>query len=353
MGFVQSAHNTGTSNSLTVTLGSTPTAGNCLIGAAGVEASSSNTVTSFKTNSLADNWASSIARNTTGTDGVGAAIWSNQNLSVTSETVNVAYGATGGNGAYVVEWAGIKSSSALDKTSSAGISSSTSFSSGTTATLSQATEVAMGFTFASLESTTTTYTPPGAYTNLTALAPASEVSGIGGYQQVNATTGLSYAGSSSATQFVGQGLIATYELAPAVVTASGGITLNPMPLAGETSEIFTATGGLRLNPIPLAGTTTENFAASGGITLNPIPLSGQQAGNVTASGGITLNPVMLAGSAAVGTDVTASGGITLNPISLAGRQVIPRINFSSGFTPFATVPGWQPGHFTSFTGDIE
>lgn len=250
MGFVQSAHNTAASaNSLALTLGSAPTAGNCLFGAAGVEASSSNTVTSFKTGTSTDNWAVSVARNTTGTDGIGAAIWSNQDLTVVTTVINVAFGATGPNGGYVIEWAGVAETGALDKTASAGVSSSTSYSSGNTATLTQEPEVVIGFTFDSLESPTTTFTPSGSFTNLTALAPTSGTGGIGGYQQVSATTALAYSGTSSATMFVGQALIATYELSstvnvnlPVVLTASNVPALLPpvyvaLPLVLTTDNV--------------------------------------------------------------------------------------------------------------------
>ena len=251
MGFVQSAHNTAaSSSSLAITLASAPTAGNCLFGMAGNNDSSSDSVTSFKTGTSADNWASAVSRSVTGTDGAGGAIWSNQDLTVTTTVINVAMGSSGANLGYVIEWAGVAETGALDKTNSAAISSSTSWSSGSSGTLTNATEVAIGFTSNFTESATPTITGPGSpWTNLSSLNVASEVIGLGGYQAVSATTALTYNGTTTGTIFNGVAMIATFTLSstvnvnlPVILTASNVPALPPpvyvaLPLVLTTDNV--------------------------------------------------------------------------------------------------------------------
>jgi hypothetical protein len=347
---IQTKSGTATSGTtVTVTLDDNPTLGNCLIVSAGNGGSTLRAVSGITIGGVADNFALAKAGSDSSPDKIDVETWTDQDIGQTSKTIVVTFnGAITDAVVFVEEWSGVSSSGAVDKTNS-GNGATTAFSSGATGTLTQSAEIVHGAVMCTTLSAAPTITGPGSpWTNL-AQVSAGDYAMMVGYQVVSATTTQTYSGTQTGISFEENTAVIVSLKQQTAITASGGITLNPIGLSGTVEEIFTASGGLKLNPVSDSGSITETFEASGGLKLNPISNTGTATptADVTVSGGITLNPIGLSGTTSeTGSDITASGGITLAPISLAGAQRHP--GFSSGFTPFARVPGFQPGHFTPF-----
>ena len=218
MGFVQSASNSTTvsGTSLTVTLGAATGTGNTLVVLVyAADAITNPTVSGITLGGSADNWAAGVtAYNDTD---INSAIWYDSGAASGQTSVVITFaagtGAVLGLAAVVIEWAGLVTSSALDKTASAnGVSNAPS--SGATATLSQAAQVAFGCIAAT--SSGLTLTGPGSpWIELAQVAFGAGSAALqAGYQQVSATTALTYAGTATAVPAWGA-CIVTLKLAAA------------------------------------------------------------------------------------------------------------------------------------------
>lgn len=205
MGLVQSkSGDTASSSSLTLTLTSNTTAGNTLVvmfGASGGEVPTGVT----------------LGGSATGWTNPQGGTWINQNIAGGQTSIVISFSGTGGfAGAFAFEWSGLATSGGVDK-KNATVGSGNSWTSGTTGTLTQANEVAFGFGEADSNGATPTITGPvSGFTNLTPLSGFGGIDSgaiIAGYQQVSATTALTYAGTCTNATLDNVGEIITLKLA--------------------------------------------------------------------------------------------------------------------------------------------
>lgn len=217
MGLVQHASGTASSGStVTATFGSNTASGNTII--ACVSNKNGLTVSSVALTGSSDTWAQAAAAVNSGFS-LHTEIWYDNGNSAghTGVTVTLSASGTSGFELDIYEWSGIVTSSPLDKTST-NFATSSSFTSNATATLSQASEVAFGSV---VDGNTTITGPSSPWTNEPQLTAAGSCTQMSGYQQVSATTALSFAGNFSGS--VGYAAaIATFKL-----SAAGG---PPKPL---------------------------------------------------------------------------------------------------------------------------
>jgi hypothetical protein len=276
MGLVQEASNTAASlTSLTVTFGSGSTAGNCLAVCAGSVAGTDNpTISGITLGGSAGNFAS--ANTAYNNNDANAAIWIDPDCAGSETSVAISWiGGSGSNpavAAYAFEWAGVKTSSPLDKAPAGVTGSGTSWSSGSTGTLSQANEVAFGVVGGIYSSITGPGLP---WTNEALITVGSNFGLIAGYQQVSATSALTYSGTASPSQLYGT-CIVTLELGGVTVTSTGSLAMAPMKTAGTATETDKATGAVALAPMAMAGTATVSatVTCTGSLAMAPMALAG-------------------------------------------------------------------------------
>lgn len=218
MGFVQSATGTSTSSTTVAATFSANTTANdyIIVGISNYVAGTSPTVSSISCGSITFQ----RANRQNGTAEGDAEIWYGLDSEGGNKTVTVTFTGSGtDNQVVIVEWNGIADVSPLDKapTGASGSDAST-FTSNSTGTLSQASEVAFGVVVARVGSGTETITgPSNPWTNISATSTAT-VEMLLGYQQVDATTALTYSGSTTAAS-VNSACIATFELAAGIQVA--------------------------------------------------------------------------------------------------------------------------------------
>lgn len=218
MGLVQHASSsTNSGTTLTATFGANTTVGNCLIAAfTAATGGTAPTVSSVHIGGVADNFAS--AKEGTSAAGIRDAIWTDQNCGQASTALAVAVSATSGIALDAFEWAGVKTSAALDK-SNTGTATASPWSSGASGTLTQAAEVAFGVVGVLPQSGTPTITGPASpWTNesqISFTAGGLAAAQMAGFQQVSATTSLTYSGTVTGTNPFNVAVIITLELTTA------------------------------------------------------------------------------------------------------------------------------------------
>jgi hypothetical protein len=231
---VQSKSATGTSaTSITVTLNSPTTAGNCLIVALGADDGTANEqISGITLGGSAGNFA---VANTAYNDGfLNAAIWADPNCAGGQTTLVISL--THGNNsvpaiaAWVMEWSGLAATSVVDKAPAGVNTSGTTWSSGSTGTLSQASEVAVGVVYGAISGLSTPGSPWTELGTLTATNGANTALLGAGYQVTSATTAVTYNGTFSPSRFFGT-CIATFK------AASGG-TLTSTSFTPVTGDII-------------------------------------------------------------------------------------------------------------------
>lgn len=212
--------------SLTVTLTSPTTAGNCLVvKVATSESSSGPTVSGITLGGAAGNFARAVQSSSAVI--VHSEIWTDQNCAGGQTSVVITL--TGGAGsfpnvvAWVEEWSGVATSLAVDKTSSNN-GNSAAFSSGATGTTTQASEVIVGCGAAQQTPTG----PSSPWTNLAVVSNTNvtTLSMVAGWQVASATGTFTYSGTNASANW-----------AACVVTllaATGPATPSPFtpPVAG-------------------------------------------------------------------------------------------------------------------------
>jgi hypothetical protein len=299
---VQSASATGTSaTTLTVTLGSSTTAGNCLVVCIGTQESTSNpTVSGITLGGGADNFAA--ANTAYSNTAINAAIWADPNCAGGQTSVVITL--TGGAGvnphaaAWVMEWSGLVTSSVVDKAPAGVNGSGTSWSSGSTGTLTQASEVAIGVAY-----TGGTLTTPGSpWTELSQLAPGFGHLGAG-YQVVSAATALTYNGTCGAGSSYGTCIVtlnavtATTHSGTATLTGSGtlqatGAFAGIAALSGSGTLTWSGSRVYKATVLSGSGTLTGTRI---GTIQETVTLSGS--GTLTGAQGVTrLRSATLTGS---------------------------------------------------------
>jgi len=257
MGLVQSAGNSASSSTtLTMTFGSTTTAGNCLFAAVGGNFPSSGaSISGVTIGGNADNWAQAESANVSGTDNLLSAIWSDQGSAHTGTSVVATASQSAGTfGGSILEWNGVASSGALDKIHAGTTTSGASWTSGSTGTLTNSSEVAIGGVVCATGAVLTITGPGSPWTNLTQRGSAGGVGQLTGYQQVSATTALTYNGTQTNTTFANSAAcIATF-------TLSGSITVN-LPLATINTAAYNVSPPIYVN-LPVASINTAALNAT-------------------------------------------------------------------------------------------
>jgi hypothetical protein len=207
-------HSTTLVNTLTVTLFSPATAGNCLVVCAG--ARNANVVTGVTSSGSADNWASAA---TADAGAITSEIWADPHCGGGNTTVTVLFTVSGLLAVQVFEFAGVAVSPA-DVTAPGGLSIPpvSSWSSGSTGT-AQAGDVVIGSCCGFEGSGVYTLTGPSSpWVNEPVIATSGSgffVRLIAGYQVLSGSAAATYSGTSGAPQSYGA-------VAIALKSASGG-----------------------------------------------------------------------------------------------------------------------------------
>lgn len=211
---------------LTVTLGSATTAGNCLIVCAGAaQASADPTVSGITLGGSAGNFA--VVKAVNNNADADCEIWADPGCAGGQTSVVVSFnagsGSQQGNAVWVMEWSGVTVSGPVDKVNGANASGS-SFSSGSTGTLTNASELVIGAVAYFGSSSNTITGPSSPWTGLAQVNAGGGGNGVAlaaGYQVVSATTSLAYSGTNSVSNGYGA-VIATFTTGTAAnVTGAG------------------------------------------------------------------------------------------------------------------------------------
>lgn len=224
---VQSKSGSATSgSSLTVTLTTATTPGNCLVVKIGAAQSSQPSVSGVTLGGAAGNMAlakKQAQANTNSTEFVDTEIWTDQGCAGSQTAIAVTLtAAIAGLAVMVEEWSGVLSAGAVDKTVSAG-NLSTSFSSGSSGTLGQANELVVACVFGeNLGGTATITGPTSPWTNFGQISPSTSFAMLASYQVVSATTALTYSGTDTA------GTVPAY--AAVLVSLKGASFVAPPPV---------------------------------------------------------------------------------------------------------------------------
>lgn len=211
---------------LTLTLGSSTTSGNCLVVAIGTASTAAaSTVSSVKLGGSVGNFASLISQSSGGSLHGDAEIWADPSCAggQTAVLITVAggSGANTGIGAVVYEVAGIAGTSPLDDSNSA-IGTATSWSSGATGTSVLASEFWVGAYCGGDLSGGKSVTPPGAYTNITTQT-ATVTYFTAGYQIVSSTGAATYAGTQNSGAVNWAAAVATLKSGSGVLPSGSGL----------------------------------------------------------------------------------------------------------------------------------
>jgi hypothetical protein len=216
VGLVQHASGSATSgSSVTATFGSNTSSGNSIIVCVSIGApSTATTVSSVALTGSSDTFVKAVSQ-ANATAIIDSEIWydSGNSAGHTVVTVNLSASISGGGAVEidVYEWNGLLTASALDKTHTGSGSSVTSWSSGSSGTLSQSAEVAFG-TVSAFGSPPSITGPSSPWTNEPQITAATSYAQMSGYQQVSATTALTYNGTFSGSTYYAA-CIATFKIA--------------------------------------------------------------------------------------------------------------------------------------------
>jgi len=232
--FVQTASNTASASTVTVTLGSATTAGNCLVACIALGSGSSlATISSITLGGSAGNWAQlkAVGDLTTGAEQL--ASWADP--SCAGGQTSVVINCTGASVllAQVFEFSGIAASSVLDQfaTFDSGGGSNSTFSVTTPAT-TQASELAIGCVYGF---NTTITGPSSPWVNETTVVSTTRTLQAG-YDILSSTGTVTYSGSFGASALNGQILVTLFAAASAAVPLAAQLTppgrQSPMRLAG-------------------------------------------------------------------------------------------------------------------------
>jgi hypothetical protein len=328
-----------TAASSTVTLDNPTTLGNCLaVLVSTAKSSGTPTVSAVKLGGAADNFAASgvAASNPTTPDNTAAWLDLNCAGGQTVVTVTPSSGASVG-AVTVIEFSGVVTSSALDKSSTGHVDSgTTSFSSGTTATTSQADEVLVGAVTAQTNSTPTVTGPSSPWVNETSVA-----FNIGTGERFTHKAG--YQIQSSAGTATYSGTISPSSAYSAIVITLKGASLSP----------DTGTGSVRLPKPGLAGAGSTTSPGSGSAAMAPMTASAE--GDMLPVGtGVAALPAMQASGADTGALTPFSDLVLHIPGQDAPASLTPFVPVGGGADPpdgrEYTVPSLLDGVFARFGG---
>jgi hypothetical protein len=324
---VQSKSGTGTSlTTLTVTLSSATTAGNCLIVVVGTSAGTDNPqVSGITLGGSAGNFAS--AETAYNDADVNAAIWADQNCAggQTSVVITLTHGSGSSPtvNAWVMEWSGVLTSGAVDKVNGAN-GSGTSWSTGSTGTLSQSVELIVG----TVTSDGSSITAPGSpWTELTQVSGSAVKTAVG-YQVVSATTAVTYNGTSGSGDY--GCCIASFKL-----TGNLAVALSPATVTITTPAV-TPSARVPLSPATAAVTvpaitpgTVTAVALSPAVVTITVPHITPPVFLGAAHATVTVPPVTPSVNIAVRL-APATVTVTVPAIGLPPRQLLLSIATMAG-----------------------
>ena len=256
-GLVQHASAKSASNvsSLAATFGAGTTSGNTIVDCASeaFNQSSVGDISSVALTGASDTFAQAVVEQNT-TLQFDTEIWYDSNCSgghtVVTNTFSKSLGTSGGS-AFIdlYEYSGVTTSSPVDKTNGGNSNSSSTYSSGSSGTLSQASEVAFGCALALTSGSMSA--PASPWINETQQTESSnDTIQQSGYQQVSATTALTYNGTLS--------LAGGYSAVIATFKLSGAITVN-LPLLQISTQLFPVTLPPVTVNLPLLQISTQLF----------------------------------------------------------------------------------------------
>lgn len=229
---VQVAANAASATSVTVTLGSPTTGGNCLVALIGTSADTTNGSPSGITlGGSAGNWAQSALQGTSGDHAIVAG-WADPSCANGQTSVVASF--TGGSGdhlfAWIFEFSGLTGT--VDVSSGGANTFAASWTSGTTAATAQASEVAFGITCGASNGTNGTAgglvgpSSPWVVEAEQSLTGAShEKCALAGYQILSSTGTVTYSGTASPTN--------TNDTVVFTLKASGGAPYSPTLLVAS------------------------------------------------------------------------------------------------------------------------
>ncbi len=345
---VQSATgNTGSSAAATisVTMSTAPVNGNSLIAVISTRSTTANTVTSITQTGAT--W--TRATQATNANGTTTEIWFAPNVSgaATAITINQS---SFRSAAVVIEYNGILTASALDKTANT-TGNSTTASTGTTSTTTQANELLIGGV-GLVSSSYTLGTISGSFTTVANTASthstATRNARVYALERIVTATLAATTGGTVSTSSEWSGAIATFKAA--AINTVGAASSSPTLCINTalTNITHTTTGGTGIgtatglpagvspafasNTITISGTPT----ASGTFTYS-IPLTGG-AGFVNATGTITVSPASVGGT--IAGSATVCTGTNSTTLTLSGHTgAITRWESSTSSTFASAVTG--------------
>ena len=344
---VQTASNDSASGgTLTVTLGSNTTAGNCLAVAIYVLGSTANpsSISGVTLGGTAGNFSSRVVVGASGTTFPMHAIWVCENIA--GGQTAIAITTSGGTGtigliAFAYEFSGLATTAggATDQSSTGSNGTgSTAFSSGATATTANAAEAWVGIGGYAAGGVPTLTGPSSPWTNLTVVAETIagiDVGAVSGSQITTSAGAATYSGTISSSEVWGAVVLTLLPAPP-----GGGSSMPPFMAApgwrpglpgmpGGTPFYAPWTGGLPPAAVPvtgtgslallkpsLAGTGTAAATGTGSLALLKPSLSGAGAQEVTGTGSLRLPKPSLSGTGSVA--ATGTGSLALVKPKLAG-----------------------------------
>jgi hypothetical protein len=342
-----------TGTTLTLTLGSATTAGNCLVVCISSHTGATNnpTINGVTLGGSADNFASILS---TGglTDESFSAIWADPLCAGGQTSVVITFG-SGTSPRYlasVYEFSGLAITIAAlpDKSAAAATGSNgTSWSSGSTATTSQAVELWIGL----VTSDSTTITGPASpWVNTAEIIPSGAASDfMSGYQIRSSTGAAAYAGTFSPLGYYNAAVVALYSAtnvmgvaAQVTVTAGVGTFAGGANISGVAAQVTVTAGvgtfhaGAGVTGIAAQVTVT---AGIGTYSIN-VGVSGVAA-QVTVTAGIGTISSGSPNAAIIGTaaQINVTAGIGSAVAVAAGSGVAANVTVTAGIGIFAAAGG--------------
>jgi autotransporter-associated beta strand protein len=350
----------GTSGSLTVTLASTPIAGNTLIAVVSTH-TSSDAITSITETGVTTWQQAGLSSSGSGTT---TEIWYAPNVPGTaSRTITINLSPSARAAAVVMEYRGILTASPLDQTATS-TGSGTSVSVGPTPTTTQTTELWVG-AIGYASSTPTLGTIIGGFGAVTSAASTSGTAGNNAkvYVLTNAVTatGAASTGGTLSSSVVWSGAIATFQAAAIPSLTISGPDSGNYTLIGATGAVFITPKALNYTGVTAANKTYDGTTAAT-FTGNAAKLTAETAGTGSTSDGkaYTIDTVSFSvepytgtfASANVGTGiaVTLTGGLTLSGAQASDYSVgSSTAAFSANITA-ATLTVTPNAVTTAYTG---
>lgn len=254
-------------SSITNTLGSNVTAGNCVVAVIGISGAAASVISSVKLGTNADNWASAIG-SSNGTT-VSTAIWVDPVSVGGINTVVTTASGTHLAFVYVYEFSGVTTSSPVDRTSTS-TGTGISWTSATTSVTTQSVESWIGGV--TVNAAANQSGPASPWTNETGANNSNIANaGISGYQITSSTGAATYAGTS-ASSAAWAGAVVTL-MSTGVTTSTGSMSLSSMSESAAALGGNTTTSGAVTLHDAMSATGVETFIATGAMSMSSMSMA--------------------------------------------------------------------------------